>query len=939
MGFDAGQVKGKLSFDTSSFSKAEKTIKKGQAGITKSTKTAGGAFKGMWKQVAAGVGVTQVVTSGIRMIKDQISDVIQKGREFETEWANVTTMISDTSVNTEELRDELLNLSPTLGSTTELAKGMYQVLSASIEPAKAIEFLGEAAKSAKAGVTDTATAVDALTTVINAYGMEAGQVTNVSDVMFQTVKRGKLTYEELSTSLGTVVPIAANLGVEFTEVGAAMASLTRQGIDAATATMQMRQVLMSILTPSKEAAELAEALGIEMGAGALKTKGFVGWLKEMKEKTGGSADAMGKLVPNARALTAVMALAGERIGEVTDDLDLMSEAWTTGGQTQEAFTKQMQTASFWMDAGKEAVDKFKISFYLGLVEPFKAGITTADDLDKTTKELTQTFRDLGEAIGFVLKAAADTLGKRIKNWTRDFKFATWATKAFSNALKGQKREIKTSAEDYKNFFQDVKNLAQAEYEAKEATKGATDANKDSKDQANATASAWDELQKTIGKTKEELTAYEQFIKDSAIMTVAEKSKKVGELTDILAKLHQEYKDGKLDYQTYMNAVDQVKGKIAELSTTIAETAVPAARDLSNALAEAPGEVSQNTQTAIIEVGKGASDITELFGQVSERIRDKWTTELGAMLSGATSFKDGMSSIWTTMKQQFFDLLAQMLTKFTLSFVSGILSGAAKAGQGIIGSIGGAISGILGGGGQAGAGGTGGIGGLLGGLGGSSPVGAIAMGVGGLLGGLLSGGGDKHYLSGIKDNTWAIMMDMRNAVTNQDFLKSRADWTHGELVTVNAQLNAIKLSNWDISKETGKMKNTLWRIERIFENVKGAASGYVSTDEELVFTHGTPTNPEYVIPHDAIEDIINLSALYGETTDRPQDGPGGTQPGGGGGGASSPGIVMNFDIDVNLLGKMVTDTEHTREIIIPEIIAAFEANIRKIDFVEALDLNS
>ena len=924
MAFDAGQVKGRLTFDKSSFDKAAKSIKTNQTAIAKKTKTAGGAFKGMWKQVAAGVGVTALITSGLRMVGDQLADTIKKGREFEDAWSDVTTMISDASINTNAFRDELIDLSPTLGSTTDLARGMYQVLSASVEPAKAIEFLGIAAEAAKAGVTDVATSVDALTTVINAYGLAASDVTHVSDVMFQVVKRGKLTYGELATSLGTVVPIAANLGVNFTEIGATMATMTRQGIDSSTATMQLRQILMSILAPSEQAAKLAGDLGVAMGAGALKAKGLVGWLEDLKEKTGGSADAMSKLVPNARALTGVMALAGERIGEMLGDQELMNEAWVTGGQRAEAFAKKMQDASFWMDAGKEAVDKFKVSFYLGLVDPFKEGITTSEELDETTQRLTESFRDLGEMIGFVAKAAAEMMGRRLKQWTGSFKAAKWTVNALTNALKGQKREVSTF-EDYVNFGKEVWNLAKAEKEAKEATDKATFANNASKYSAKATSSAWDKLQSTIGKTTEELTAYEQFIKDSAILTIAEKTEKVDELTGFLEKLHQEYKDGILDYQTYMSAVDDVKGKIQELSTVVVDTAIPAARDLSGALAAAPGEISENTQSAIIEVGKAANDITEIFGQVSQRIRDKWTTELGSMLSGATSFKDGLNSVWGTIKQQFFDLIAQMITKYTLKFVGGILSGASEAASGLLGSIGGALGSLFGGG-EGGEGG-GGIGGLIGGIGGASPWGAIAAGVGGLLGGLLAGGGDKHLLEGIKENTWETKMDLRNVVNNQDFLKERADWTHGELTTVNAQLNSIKISNWDIGKSVGRMKNTLWRIEDFFKKAPSAARGHESKQTEFVLTHGTEREPEHIIPHDDFEDIVD------PTVNVPSEG------GGGGGNEPRPKPIYDIRIKsvINLIGTIITDREHTRETIIPEMIAAFEANIKKVDFIESLDI--
>ena len=155
-----------------------------------------GMLKSTWGQMAMGMGVMTGVTGAFRLISRSITSTIKVGREFEREWANTVTMMSRTTNEAIEYKKALLEMSPVLGSSIELTKGLYQVLSASIpEGAKAFEFLTVASRSAQAGITDVATSVDALTTVYNAYGAETYKVNQISDIMFQTVKRGKLTYE------------------------------------------------------------------------------------------------------------------------------------------------------------------------------------------------------------------------------------------------------------------------------------------------------------------------------------------------------------------------------------------------------------------------------------------------------------------------------------------------------------------------------------------------------------------------------------------------------------------------------------------------------------------------------------------------------------------------------------------------------------------------
>jgi len=455
MAFDAGSIFGKLKLDKSGFTQSVKAVNKDQKSMQTYASKSGVAFKGMWKQMAAGLGVTAGITMAVRGFIRQFSDMIEKGREFEREWANVTTMLSVSQGETDKLRAELQKLPPVLGDSTELAKGMYQVLSASVEPAKAIDVLTASAKAAKAGLTETNTAVDAITTVLNAYGMEAEEATNISDIMFMTVKRGKLTFGELAHSLGTVAPVAGTIGIKFDEVAAAIASLTRQGIPAATATMQLRQVMMAVLKPSEQAKKKAEELGIEWSAAALKAKGLGGFLAEVKEKTGGNSEALSKLVPNVRALTGVMALAGRAADGFEKDLGLMSNA---AGSTDEAFKKNIDTFDTWLATAKVVSNKGKEAFYEGLINPIKEAVGSAEDLDAISIRLQESMRILGSTVGNVtvelvslkgmMNATADTLLDRLLP----------ATEKWESAQDKARRKGKEAKEQVMGFIAGLENL-------------------------------------------------------------------------------------------------------------------------------------------------------------------------------------------------------------------------------------------------------------------------------------------------------------------------------------------------------------------------------------------------------------------------------------------------------------------------------------------------
>lgn len=396
-------------------------------------------FKKMLKstavQMAAGMGVMLGVQGGIRAIRTAVTDFIKTGREFEKTWANVTTMLTISEKETLKLKDQLIGLSPTLGGTTELAKAMYQVLSASIDPAKAVMFLGEAAKSAVAGVTDAFVAVDALTTVINAYGMSAEAVTKVSDIMFQTVKRGKLTYEGMAGALGTVVPIASQVGVRFEELGAAMATLTRQGIDVNTTTVSLRQIMVSVLKPTTDAEAAAKRLGIQFDAAAIKSMGFQKWLQHVIDALDGDVESMTALFGNIRALTGVMGLAGKSAADFAYDLSLMEQA---AGSTEEAFRKQMKSLDFWIRTTVSTLEKMKVAFYEGLVSPIRDAITEMDKLEDVTAASVASSKQFGESLGtigrYVLPLVVDQVNQMAEGMKGFDKIVALGTELISRGL-------------------------------------------------------------------------------------------------------------------------------------------------------------------------------------------------------------------------------------------------------------------------------------------------------------------------------------------------------------------------------------------------------------------------------------------------------------------------------------------------------------------------
>lgn len=264
---------------------------------------------------------------------------------FSSAMAEVSTLVNDANGEMQKLSATAKQQAIIFGSQpVEQSKALYQIISAGAQnAAQATETLTAANKLAVGGVTDVATAADGLTSVLNAYGDKVESATAASDSLFVAMRAGKTTIGELSSGLGKVAPLAATVGVEFDELTASVAALTKGGISTQESITGVRAILASVAKPTSEARDLAAELGINFSAAGLEAQGFAGFLEELTTKTGGSTELLAQLFGGVEALVPILALSGEA-GE--SFADILADMGDKAGQTDVAFNKISETAEF-----------------------------------------------------------------------------------------------------------------------------------------------------------------------------------------------------------------------------------------------------------------------------------------------------------------------------------------------------------------------------------------------------------------------------------------------------------------------------------------------------------------------------------------------------------------------------------------------------------------
>lgn len=305
-----------------------------------------------FKAVLGTVGLLTAVFLGFT------AKAIKAASKFEDSWNEVRTLLDETKTDSEALREEVLRLSAAVGRPPEeVSRGLYQVISAGVmDTADAMFVLEVATKASIAGLTDQFTAVDAITTVMNAWGLEVKDTTKIADIMFNAVKEGKLTFNDLASNIGQVASTAALAKVSFEEVTAALATMTKAGLSMEESTTALNQLLLQTIKAQDEAKVTAREFGFELSSTALAAKGLVGLMNDIATATEGDIDALISLMPNIRAFRGAAILAGTGVDEFNR---ILKTTETALGASEEAFRKMKESTS---EMAKELSTKVEVAF-------------------------------------------------------------------------------------------------------------------------------------------------------------------------------------------------------------------------------------------------------------------------------------------------------------------------------------------------------------------------------------------------------------------------------------------------------------------------------------------------------------------------------------------------------------------------------------------------
>lgn len=234
--------------------------------------------------------------------------------DFETSMTKIITLVGIGRREVESWIPAVKNMAGETGvAAGELAEALFYITSAGIRGSNALNVLEASAKASAIGLGETQGVAYAAVSAMNAYGEANLSAEMAVATLIRTVRMGNMEAKSLPMAFGRVLPVAAELGIKFQDVGASIAMMTRSGVTARLAAFALRSIMMTMVAPTHESTKAMHKLGItweEIRQIAVKD-GLLNALQRIKEATGGNAEAFQKVIPNSRAFIGALQLVGK----------------------------------------------------------------------------------------------------------------------------------------------------------------------------------------------------------------------------------------------------------------------------------------------------------------------------------------------------------------------------------------------------------------------------------------------------------------------------------------------------------------------------------------------------------------------------------------------------------------------------------------------------
>lgn len=265
---------------------------------------------------------------------------------LETSFGKIENLVGISGKTLDDFKTKIAESSqPLATSQKDLADALFVITSAGARGNKALNILLASSKASNIGLGETKEVARAATAALTAYQKQNLKSARAVDIMTAIIREGNLEASDLAPTLGRVLGLAAKLDISFEEVGASIATFTRLGVGAEEAVVGLRGVMNSVLKPSKQAKVALAEIGLT--SDQLRQKigkdGLANTLIFLLDRLDGNDEALGRIIPNVRALSTVLGTAGVQGAKYTE---ILNNIENSTGIVDKGFEKVSKSSAF-----------------------------------------------------------------------------------------------------------------------------------------------------------------------------------------------------------------------------------------------------------------------------------------------------------------------------------------------------------------------------------------------------------------------------------------------------------------------------------------------------------------------------------------------------------------------------------------------------------------
>lgn len=213
---------------------------------------------------AAKVGAAAISAASVAVTAFAKSSV-DAGMQFDSSMSQVAATMGTTVDEIQELRDFAMEMgAKTAFSATEAADALNYMALAGYDAEQSMQALPNVLNLAAAGGIDLAYASDMVTDAQSALGLSMEESAELVDKMAKASSKSNTSVAQLGEAILTIGGTAKNLAGGTTELSTALGILADNGIKGAEGGTHLRNVILSLTSPTDAAAAAIDSLGLQV---------------------------------------------------------------------------------------------------------------------------------------------------------------------------------------------------------------------------------------------------------------------------------------------------------------------------------------------------------------------------------------------------------------------------------------------------------------------------------------------------------------------------------------------------------------------------------------------------------------------------------------------------------------------------------------------------